>query len=73
LFLPSTYDDTSLECRIYHPLEFLKDEIGKDINKAAVVAHPYGPLGNGFDDLVVMSLVEVLTEAGWIVATFNFR
>ena len=73
LCLPSSYDETSLECRIYHPFEFFRDDEGNDIKKAAIVAHPYGPLSTGFDDMVVMSMVEVLVETGWIVATFNFR
>ncbi|KAK5711542.1 hypothetical protein LTR15_012383 [Elasticomyces elasticus] len=72
--LPSIADDTTLECRIYHPH-------GHDENlprrnstlRGAVVAHPYAPLGGCYDDPVVMAVTETLLERRYIVATFNFR
>ncbi|KAG8630873.1 hypothetical protein KVT40_000013 [Elsinoe batatas] len=41
--------------------------------KAAVVAHPYGPLGGSYDDPIVLACAETLLGQGYIVATFNFR
>ena len=41
--------------------------------KGAVFAHPYGPLGGSYDDLVVLAVTETLAKEGWVVGTFNFR
>lgn len=41
--------------------------------KAAIIAHPYAPLGGSFDDNVVQEAAEVLLDHGFIVGTFNFR
>jgi alpha/beta superfamily hydrolase len=40
---------------------------------AAIVAHPYAPLGGCYDDPVVASMGNALLDAGYIVGTFNFR
>jgi alpha/beta superfamily hydrolase len=77
LTIPSVHSSrTSVECRVYHPLVFLaeRDDQGKKWSKkAAVVAHPYAPLGGCFDDPVVASVACSLLEAGFVVGTFNFR
>lgn len=41
--------------------------------KAAIIAHPYAPLGGSFDDNVVHEATKVLLDHGFIVGTFNFR
>ncbi|KAK5676483.1 hypothetical protein LTS10_010784 [Elasticomyces elasticus] len=72
--LPSTGDDTTLECRIYHPHGHDENLLRRSSTpKGAVVAHPYAPLGGCYDDPVVMAVTETLLERGYIVATFNFR
>ena len=68
--IPSLQDDTSLECRIYHPQHGVA---GYPWRKAAVVAHPYAPLGGCFDDPVVLCLVDELIDNDYVVGTFNFR
>ena len=68
--LPSLEDDIKLDCRIYHPkaLQHTSWEV-----KAAVVAHPYAPLGGCYDDPVVMAVTGTLLKQGYVVGTFNFR
>ncbi|KAI0468557.1 Alpha/Beta hydrolase protein [Xylaria cf. heliscus] len=73
--LPSIHDDTTLDCRVYHP-PCLRDP--SHSNKpwpghAAVVAHPYAPLGGSFDDPIVDVAAGTLLQLGFLVATFNFR
>ncbi|KAI1491170.1 Alpha/Beta hydrolase protein [Biscogniauxia mediterranea] len=75
--LPSIHDDTTLDCRIYHPA-FLNDPTFSPSTPpwprhAAVVAHPYAPLGGCFDDPVVDVVAGTLLHIGFVVATFNFR
>ncbi|KAI0108975.1 Alpha/Beta hydrolase protein [Nemania sp. FL0031] len=74
--LPSVYDDTKLDCRVYHPL-YLREPSHPDAlpwaGHAAVVAHPYAPLGGSFDDPVVDVAAGTLLQLGFLVATFNFR
>ncbi|KAF2223725.1 hypothetical protein BDZ85DRAFT_318937 [Elsinoe ampelina] len=41
--------------------------------KAAIIAHPYAPLGGTYDDPIVLACAETLLGQGYIVATFNFR
>ncbi len=41
--------------------------------KAAIVAHPYAPLGGCYDDPVVDVVASTILKAGFIVGTFNFR
>ncbi|KAK5740015.1 hypothetical protein LTR17_004912 [Elasticomyces elasticus] len=72
--LPSIADDTTLECRIYHPHGLDENLLRRSSTlKGAVVAHPYAPLGGCYDDPVVMAVTQSLVERGYIVATFNFR
>lgn len=40
---------------------------------AAIVAHPYAPLGGSFDDNIVAVVSAVLLRLGFVVCTFNFR
>lgn len=49
--------------------------IDSDISrkKAAIIAHPYAPLGGSFDDGVVQEATKILLDHGYIVGTFNFR
>ncbi|KAI1500191.1 Alpha/Beta hydrolase protein [Biscogniauxia marginata] len=75
--LPSIHDDTILSCRIYHPA-FLNDPTSLPSaspwpGHAAVVAHPYAPLGGCFDDPVVDVVASTLLQLGFVIATFNFR
>ncbi|KAK7999479.1 hypothetical protein PG990_012079 [Apiospora arundinis] len=39
----------------------------------AIVAHPYAPLGGSYDDPIVDLVGSILLQAGFLVATFNFR
>lgn len=75
--IPSLHDDLALDCRIYYPggLAEAADTVhGPQLHtKGAVLAHPYAPLGGGYDDLVVLSVTETLLEHGYVVVTFNFR
>lgn len=41
--------------------------------KAAIIAHPYAPLGGSYDDPVVGKVGAELMAAGWVVGTFCFR
>jgi hypothetical protein len=70
--LPSINDDTTLDCRLYHPKQYPESDL-LHATKAAIVAHPYAPLGGCYDDPVVASIGKVLLKAGYIVGTFNFR
>jgi alpha/beta superfamily hydrolase len=66
LTLPSLYDETILSIRVYHPPSWRRRD-------AAVVAHPYAPMGGDYNNHVVGTVVACLLQAGFIVATFNFR
>ncbi|KXS97520.1 hypothetical protein AC578_4608 [Pseudocercospora eumusae] len=72
--VPSIHDDTSLDCRIYHPKALSRilhpDEARL---RGAIVAHPYAPLGGCYDDETVLSVTECLLKQGYVVFTFNFR
>lgn len=70
--IPSIHDDTTLNCRLYVPH---KDLILHGIRppKAAIIAHPYAPLGGCYDDPIVESVGFVLWRAGYVIGTFNFR
>ncbi|KAI2463482.1 Alpha/Beta hydrolase protein [Annulohypoxylon bovei var. microspora] len=74
--LPSLHDNTKLDCRIYHPA-CLNGPLGT-LNTpwrqhAAVVAHPYAPLGGSYEDPVVHLVASTLLNLGFVVVTFNFR
>jgi hypothetical protein len=70
--IPSIHDDTTLDCHLYHPKQHRDPGLLRE-TKAAIVAHPYAPLGGCYDDPVVASMGEALLDAGYIVGTFNFR
>ncbi|KAI1078943.1 Alpha/Beta hydrolase protein [Whalleya microplaca] len=75
--LPSIHDDTKLACRIYHPACLNGSPMPPHIppwrRHAAVVAHPYAPLGGDYDDHIVDLIAGTLLRVGFVVATFNFR
>jgi hypothetical protein len=41
--------------------------------KAAIIAHPYAPLGGSFDDYIVQQTAGILLKQGFVVGLFNFR
>lgn len=67
--LPSLYDDLELDCRLYFP--HIKPD--SNVKGIAIFAHPYAPLGGSFDDHVVHSVGQLLSNAGLLLLTFNFR
>ncbi|TVY33859.1 hypothetical protein LSUB1_G007601 [Lachnellula subtilissima] len=74
--IPSIQDDTVLQCRVYHPSCLAPTSVSQIIDwkkKAAIVAHPYAPLGGCYDDPVVDAIAATTLKQGWVVATFNFR
>lgn len=72
--IPSIQDDATLECRIYHPLSLSANPRAPPWRKhAAIVAHPYAPLGGCFDDAIVETVTAILLRQGFLVGTFNFR
>jgi hypothetical protein len=77
LTIPSIYDDTTLDCRIYHPAEdsthTADDKRRVRQKQGAIVAHPYAPLGGCYDDPVVGIVAGQILKDGFIVCTFNFR
>ncbi|KAK1500641.1 hypothetical protein CTAM01_06576 [Colletotrichum tamarilloi] len=73
--LPSLHDDTVLDCRLYH-CQALNPSASNPPpwrRHAAVVAHPYAPLGGSYDDPVVDIVAATLLRQGFLVGTFNFR
>ncbi|KAI8958053.1 Alpha/Beta hydrolase protein [Daldinia sp. FL1419] len=76
--LPSIHDNTKLDCRIYHPIRSNQNQTLAPSDPswprhAAVVAHPYAPLGGSYDDPIVHLVASILLHLGFVVATFNFR
>jgi len=73
--LPSLHDGLSLDCRVYHPQSLSPNAPGslKWQRHAAIVAHPYAPLGGCYDDPVVDIVASTLLRLGFLVGTFNFR
>ena len=78
--IPSIEDDLPLQCRIYHPTSLCPPAITSPqiisngwLKKAAIVAHPYAPLGGCYDDPVVDVVASTLLKEGYVVGTFNFR
>ncbi|KAF9699034.1 hypothetical protein EKO04_002945 [Ascochyta lentis] len=75
--IPSVHDDTTLDCRIYHPDVFdepLDGGFGQRWRKQGILmAHPYAPMGGSYDDRVVGIVVDELLKAGYVIGTFNFR
>lgn len=75
--IPSVHDDTTLDCRIYHP-DIYKEPLDEEKKqrwrkKGIVMAHPYAPMGGSYDDRIVSIVVDEFLRAGYIVGTFNFR
>lgn len=75
LTLPSLHDGLPLDCRIYHPLALAaaNPRAPPFLRHAAVVAHPYAPLGGSYDDPIVEAVAALLLRRGFVVVTFNFR
>ncbi|KAF7856056.1 hypothetical protein EAF04_010012 [Stromatinia cepivora] len=74
--IPSIHDNSSLECRIYHPACLVPTSISQATpwrKRAAIVAHPYAPLGGSYDDAVVDLVASTVLKEGFVVGTFNFR
>ncbi|KAJ6781487.1 hypothetical protein PWT90_02691 [Aphanocladium album] len=74
LTIPSVHDGLPLDCRIYHPASLRAISRAPPWKKhAAVLAHPYAPLGGSYDDPVVEIVGAKILEQGYLLATFNFR
>ncbi|KAK4124328.1 hypothetical protein N657DRAFT_543811, partial [Parathielavia appendiculata] len=72
--VPSVHDGLPIDCRVYHPLSLAAAPNAPRWQKhAAVVAHPYAPLGGSYDDPVVDIVAGTLLRRGFLVVTFNFR
>lgn len=76
--IPSIYDDTTLDFRVYHPTKEwpeTTDAEGKCEKRklGAIVAHPYAPLGGCYDDPVVGIVANQILKEDFVVCTFNFR
>ncbi|KAK8121808.1 Alpha/Beta hydrolase protein [Apiospora sp. TS-2023a] len=85
--IPSVHDGHKLDCRVFHPASLLtppsSQQSEEDDNASsapppwgrhiAIVAHPYAPLGGSYDDPIVDVISGILVQAGFVVATFNFR
>ncbi|KAH0362244.1 hypothetical protein KCU65_g8179, partial [Aureobasidium melanogenum] len=72
--IPSVNDGTLLDCRIYHPVSLQEPQSAqRHTRKAALIAHPYAPLGGSMDDAVVTTVVDQLLDLDFVVGTFNFR
>ncbi|KAI9733028.1 MAG: hypothetical protein M1834_003573 [Cirrosporium novae-zelandiae] len=65
--IPSLYDDTTIDARLYHPSR------NSWRRKGAIIAHPYAPFHGSMDDHVVHLLTNVLLASGFVVGLFNFR
>ncbi|POR39061.1 GPI transamidase component PIG-S [Tolypocladium paradoxum] len=75
LTIPSLHDGTVLDCRVHHPasLAAVNPRAPPWRRHAAVVAHPYAPMGGCYDDPVVEDVAGQLLRRGYVVGTFNFR
>jgi hypothetical protein len=72
--LPSIHDGTTLDCRVYHPFSLSISPRAPPWQKhAAIIAHPYAPLGGSWDDHTVGLIASTLLRLGYLVCTFNFR
>jgi hypothetical protein len=72
--LPSVHDGTTLDCRVFHPLSLdVSPNSPPWQRNAAIVAHPYAPLGGSYDDPIVDLVASTLLRLGYLVCTFNFR
>ena len=70
LKVPSLYDGLEIDCRVYHPTT--GGALGPGL-KAALVGHPYAPLGGSYDDPIVHLVGGILLDQGYIVGVLNFR
>jgi hypothetical protein len=74
LTIPSLHDSTVLDCRIYHPASLTANPRAPPWRRhAAILSHPYAPLGGCFDDPVLDEVGEQLLRKGYLLGTFNFR
>ncbi|UNI24865.1 hypothetical protein JDV02_010584 [Purpureocillium takamizusanense] len=75
LTIPSLHDGTPLDCRVYHPASLAagNPRAAPWKRHAALLAHPYAPLGGSYDDGMVETLAGRLLREGYLVTTFNFR
>ncbi|KAK4136302.1 hypothetical protein BT67DRAFT_399627, partial [Trichocladium antarcticum] len=72
--VPSLHDGLPLDCRVYHPPSLAASPDAPCWQRhAAIMAHPYAPLGGCYDDPVVDTVAATLLRRGFLVATFNFR
>lgn len=74
--IPSIHDGLTLDCRVYHPTCLAPNTIAGIAGwrkRAAIVAHPYAPLGGCYDDPVVDLVASTILKQGFVVGTFNFR
>jgi hypothetical protein len=72
--IPSVHDSTPLNCRVYHPPSLAPSPRSPAWNRhAAIVAHPYAPLGGCCDDPIVEIVAGCLLRVGFVVGLFNFR
>lgn len=72
--IPSVYDDTALDCRVYSPPHSIINSVDTTWRpRGATIAHPYAPMGGSYDDAVVLSAVAECLTNGYVVGTFNFR
>lgn len=76
LTIPSIHDGLALDCRIYHPASLSPRPSSSTSawhGQAAVLAHPYAPLGGSYDDPVVEIVGCKMLKQGYVLGTFNFR
>ncbi|EAQ83093.1 hypothetical protein CHGG_10911 [Chaetomium globosum CBS 148.51] len=72
--VPSLHDGLPINCRIYHPRSLAASPDAPQWCKhAAIIAHPYAPLGGCYDDPIVDIVAGTLLHLGFLVGTFNFR
>ncbi|KAH8586867.1 hypothetical protein B0O99DRAFT_700497 [Bisporella sp. PMI_857] len=74
--IPSIEDDVVIQCRVYHPTCLVPTSISQISGwrkRAAIVAHPYAPLGGSYDDPIVDIVAATILKQGFVVGTFNFR
>ncbi|KAK4241192.1 hypothetical protein C8A03DRAFT_41378 [Achaetomium macrosporum] len=72
--VPSLHDGLPIDCRVYNPHSLAPSPDAPSWEKhAAIVAHPYAPLGGCYDDPIVDITAGTLLRLGFLVGTFNFR
>ncbi len=73
--IPSVHDGLPLDCRIHHPASLQASSRAPPPwrRHAAVLAHPYAPLGGSFDDPVIETVGATMLKEGYLLSTFNFR